>query len=66
MEGIKHIILSVPVLNHEVLGWLVQLLPVAVIFKLYDCPQCRSARVQLFTEVLQLAICPSIPLAVTK
>lgn len=58
--------MSVPVLKDEVLGRLVQLSSLAVTLKLYGCPQCRSARVQLFTEVLQLATCPSLPVAVSR
>lgn len=57
---------SLPVLKVELLGGLVQLSPRAVMLKLYGCPQCRSARVQLFTEVLWFTTCPSIPVAVTR
>lgn len=58
-------IVSLPVLKDEVRGSLVQLSPLAVMLKLYGWPQCRPARVQLFTEVLQMATCPSLPVAVS-
>lgn len=58
--------MSLPVRKDEMLGWLVQLSPLAVMLMLYGCPQCRSASVQLFTLVLQLTTCPSLPVAVSR
>ena len=58
--------MSLPVLKDEVLGLLVQLSPLAVMLKLYGWPQCRSASVQLFTDVLQPVTCPSLPVAVSR
>lgn len=59
-------VFSPPVVREAVAGSLVQSSPLAVMLRLYDWPQCRSARVQLFTEVLQMLTCPSLPVAVSR
>lgn len=58
--------MCLPVVKDEVLGLLVQLSPLAVMFKVYGWPQCKLASVQLLAEALQLATCPSRPVAVSR